>query len=236
MVTIESGGSTLVELGGADDTFDIRLTGQPTANVQIAIITDGLTDVVKIGGVAVTPSSYVVIGGIVPSRMFLGNVTIGANTITRALGSDLGSFVEEGFQNGQNIRLVVNNVAYDVKITSTTDQVLTVTGAAVGGGDLPGRHRQHSPPARATGPATCRSAPVGTTYRITRTDGTGWLADGFLEGQWIRIASGPNAGEYKIAIIRGTNATKDDTLELTDADADRGSVPARSTSCGSPPR
>jgi hypothetical protein len=122
VVTIESGGSTFVELGGATDTFDIRLTGQPTANVQIAIVTDGLTDVVKIGNTTITPADYTVIGGIVPVRMFLGNVTINGNTITRALGSDLGSFIEEGFEIGQNIRIVIGSSVTDVTITGVTGQ------------------------------------------------------------------------------------------------------------------
>ena len=51
------------------------------------------------------------------------------------------------------------------------------------------------------------------TRRITRTDGGSWLAAGFLEGQRISI---DGLGSYKIAVIRGTNATQDNTLELTD--------------------
>jgi Ca2+-binding RTX toxin-like protein len=50
------------------------------------------------------------------------------------------------------------------------------------------------------------------TRRITRTDGGSWLAAGFLEGQRIAI---DGAGTFKIAVIRGTNASKDDVLELT---------------------
>ena len=41
------------------------------------------------------------------------------------------------------------------------------------------------------------------TNSITRSDGSNWIADGFLEGQWIRIVGGANAGDYKIALIDG---------------------------------
>ena len=44
---------------------------------------------------------------------------------------------------------------------------------------------------------------AGDDNAIVRSDGSNWIADGFLEGQWIRIAGGPNAGDYKIALIDG---------------------------------
>ena len=45
-----------------------------------------------------------------PSRLFLGNLTFGIGaggqlTLTRANGSDLGSFLDEGFATGQFIRI-----------------------------------------------------------------------------------------------------------------------------------
>ena len=49
----------------------------------------------------------------------------------------------------------------------------------------------------------------------------GWLADGFLEGQWVEICQGSyvagSAGcdlRAKIQVIRGTNPTFDNELEL----------------------
>ena len=78
--------------------------------VQVAILTDGLADVQSVNGVAVdyiTDASDPVkeIGGYVPSRLFLGNLTFGIGagghlTLTRANGSDLGSFLDEGFAVG----------------------------------------------------------------------------------------------------------------------------------------
>ena len=123
VVVVESGGSTLVTLGGPDDDYAIRLTKAPSAAVRVAVLTDGLTDVKTINGGAVS------LEAIGPS--YTGNLSF--NTAAR---------------------------------------------------------------------------------RITRTDGSGWLAAGFLEGQRISI---DGAGNYKIAVIRGTNATQDDTLELSDA-------------------
>ena len=58
----------------------------------MAILTDGMVDVVQIGAVPVTPNDYEVIGGLIPVQLFLGNVTISGDglMITRANGSDLG--------------------------------------------------------------------------------------------------------------------------------------------------
>ena len=54
--------------------------------------------------------------------------------------------------------------------------------------------------------------------RITRTDGSSWLADGFLEGQRVRVINVANPLQFvdlKIAVIRGTNTLKDETLQFT---------------------
>ena len=59
-VVLESGGGTLVVFGGATDDYFIRLQRQPTAPVQVAILTDGLTDVSTING---NPFTYQAIGG-----------------------------------------------------------------------------------------------------------------------------------------------------------------------------
>ena len=45
-----------------------------------------------------------------------------------------------------------------------------------------------------------------------------WLADGFLEGQWVEICRGATCVRAKVAIIRGDNATKDEKLELRAVD------------------
>ena len=43
------------------------------------------------------------------------------------------------------------------------------------------------------------------TRTLTRADGGDWVADGFLEGQLVRITGGANAGDHKVELIYGTN-------------------------------
>ena len=94
---------------GETDDYDIRLTRQPTANVNVALLTDGLADIIWVNGVAVTPDDYVEVGGFRPIQVFSGTIVFGTNgvqsTLTRGAGSDLGSFIDEGFHAGQLIRI-----------------------------------------------------------------------------------------------------------------------------------
>ena len=53
------------------------------------------------------------------------------------------------------------------------------------------------------------------TNAIVRSDGSNWIADGFLEGQRIRITGGPNAGDYKIALIDGPDGSYGTVMHLT---------------------
>ena len=51
-------------------------------------------------------------------------------------------------------------------------------------------------------------------WRLTRTGG-GWLADGFLEGQWVKVCDGfGHCAIGKIQNIRGTNAAHDEQIEF----------------------
>ena len=124
MISIESGLGTLVQkcniaspgctLPGTGDWYTIRLTKRPTGDVDVAVLTDGMVDVVAIDGNPITPADYQVIGGLVPTRLFVGNLAVSSDglTITRANGSDLGSFVDEGFERGYLIRITINGVDY----------------------------------------------------------------------------------------------------------------------------
>src|SRR4029079_4586689 len=105
--------------------------------VRIAILTDGLVDVLTLNGL---PAVLEPIGGYVASRLFLGNLTFGTDgaghlTLTRANGSDLGSFVDEGFEAGQLIRLggmgAGNDGDYHILTVNAT--TLTLTTALAGG-------------------------------------------------------------------------------------------------------
>ena len=87
----------LCTIPGPGDSYTLRLTSQPTDSVQVAIITDGQTDAT--GG-----SRRRSVGGLRPTQLFTGNITVSGSTITRAAGSDLGSFVDEGFVAGMRIR------------------------------------------------------------------------------------------------------------------------------------
>src|SRR5262249_45478156 len=81
----ESGGSTLVTSGTTSspppttgDSYTMRLTKPPTAPVNIAIVTDGQTDVNQNSGrITLQP-----VGGKQPTKLFTGNITISGTTIT----------------------------------------------------------------------------------------------------------------------------------------------------------
>ncbi|HZK06225.1 MAG TPA: hypothetical protein VFC82_10350 [Actinomycetaceae bacterium] len=123
------------------DSYTIRLTKSPDGTVQVVVLTDGLTDVVSVGGVPVVPEEI----GEVGDGRWTGNGTT------------------------------------------------TAEPEPVDPSDLGGR-------------------------RITRDDAGSWLADGFLEGQRVRIYNAADTSQFvdlKIAVIRGTNPTQDDTLQFT---------------------
>ena len=76
--------------------------------MKVGLITDGQTDVDlahSLPNVALES-----VGGLAASQAFKGNITITSvdgthEKIWRANGSDLGSFIDEGFQKGQRINL-----------------------------------------------------------------------------------------------------------------------------------
>ena len=49
---------------GENDDYQIRLTREPDGVVRVAVLTDGLADVVSVDGSAVTPDSYAIVGGL----------------------------------------------------------------------------------------------------------------------------------------------------------------------------
>ncbi|MGH3371224.1 MAG: hypothetical protein ACRDPR_14630, partial [Nocardioidaceae bacterium] len=239
VIAIERGTDTVVQLcgdalcsiPGDTDDYVIRLTKRPEKldddlhtvtpiNVDVAILIDGLADVVEIDGVATPVSSYEVIGGDVPSQRFTGDVTVtGGTTITRSGGSDLGSFVEEGFLPDFRFATTFTGATIFTVLT-VTDGTLTVAGGLPNGvfndivistltwkGSWDGQATVEAP--EQDGFDTWEG------WTLVRTDNTGWLADGFLEGQWVEICDQNLAcGRFKIQVIRGTNKTFDNELEL----------------------
>src|SRR5262249_1118161 len=105
VVVTESSGKTVVTLGdrtthtsGPGASYTLRLTSAPTADVKVAVVTDGQADVSPLGSLTMEA-----IGGATPVRLFNGQITIAGNTITRAGDSTVGSFLAEGFAAGQLI-------------------------------------------------------------------------------------------------------------------------------------
>ena len=247
IVSIESGTGTIVQKCGNDpctipsaigtgtDWYTIRLTKRPTGGVDVAVLTDGMVDVVQIGASAITPAGYEVIGGPIPSQLFVGNLAISADglTLTRANGSDLTSFVDEGFEAGNLVRLFVAGIGtVDVKIaaggTAVTDLTITLASA------LPVDFRGHVGTLKTDtlsfltlngwyeGVVSFAQPSATGGWQMIRSDASSWLDDGFLEGQWVEVCSSAGAGacvpgstgRFKIAIIRGDNSTKDEKIEF----------------------
>ena len=150
MVITESGTGTLLVdddpkttadetlLPASQDSYTIRLTRRPDGTVRVVVLTDGVTDVVSVGGVPVVLQE-------IGDSQWTGNGTSAAEP-------------EPADPSG-----------------------------------LGGR-------------------------RVTRSDGSSWLGDGFLEGQRVRVYNAADSSQFvdlKIAVIRGSNATQDDTLQFT---------------------
>ncbi|MEO0465131.1 MAG: hypothetical protein AAF216_01205 [Pseudomonadota bacterium] len=224
----ESGGSTLL---APTDDYTIRLTGAPTADVDVAILTDGLANVVGIGDgmgniTAITADDYVAVGGLRAVQQFQGQVVAENNTITRdGVAQSFGSFIDEGFTAGQQIR--VENLGADFDgdyiIASVSDLTITLTEAFAGAGSATSETAVLSDLARiGFFEGTVSYAPdAGGSFdgeQLIRSDGSGWLADGFLEGQWIRVTDQNNPAneiELKVELIRGDNDNNDEKLQFT---------------------
>ncbi|HEY3922827.1 MAG TPA: hypothetical protein VGL76_12045 [Gaiellaceae bacterium] len=210
---LQSGGSTLVTPSTTDD-YTLRLTSQPTADVQIAIVTDGQTDA---SGSGLTLAA---IGGLRASQLFTGNVTVSGSTITLATGSELGSFVQDGFTVGMRIGFTgtgtADDTATNLYVLTVTDSTITLTGAAPLSGTFTGigisslTEEGTYTGTTAGGHTISYNFAAGT---LTRDDGTSWLDSGFLEGQLIRIDGDPTT--YKIESFSSANGGNLNVLQLT---------------------
>ncbi|HEX6684565.1 MAG TPA: cellulose binding domain-containing protein, partial [Candidatus Limnocylindrales bacterium] len=186
-------GATLVG-GGVTDSYTVRLTKKPTTGtVTVAIAVDGQTDVRAVNGAPVT---LVLIGELVPVLLFTGSVTFNttAKTITRASGS----FLTDGFAAGMPIRITGTN-AGDYTIASVTATTITLTTSFPTNGSATNVKISKLVP---NGVFTGSVSFDAVNNRLIRNDGGSWLADGFLEGQRVRISG---IGDFKIALIRGTS-------------------------------
>ena len=179
----------------------------------MAILTDGQADVVAIDGVPVTLTE---IGGVRAAPLFRGNVDLTATTIARAAGSEFGNFNREGFAVGQLIQVAGFTATYRVDAITATGSAMTVTpitaGTTFGAGTLTAATISRMVNRGLyTGAVTYDAA----TNAVVRNDGSTWLADGFVEGQRVRITTGPNAGDYKIALIDGPAGAYGTVMHLT---------------------
>ncbi len=199
-------------------------SGQP---VNVALITDGQTNVTPGGSITMAA-----IGAPAGVPLFNGNVTISGNTITVATGQ-LSSFLTEGFQVGQRLQIQGTGTADDNAATAAYTIIgVTDSSITLASGSLTAAF------SGCTGGASCvtlsrvvnqglysgsviynscasmvNNACVGT---LTRSDGSSWLDDGFLEGQLFQInGAGPL---FKIQALTGTTASKVDVLQVTTAD------------------
>jgi hypothetical protein len=197
VVVRESGTDTIVvkcgdatcSIPGDTDDYWLRLTKRPEdpndldhnpeVTVQVAILTDGLADVKSVNGSAIDYIAMTgpvkVIGGYVPSRMFLGNLTfandgLGNRILVRANGSEAGSFIDEGFAVGQFIQLGgtgalgFDGQQYHIKkVTETTITLLENRDAVVGHDDAQQHDDQPPDPVRAG--STARSGSRSTARR-----------------------------------------------------------------------
>ena len=223
----QSNGSTLVIMCGSaalntpcatgGDDYTLRLTSQPTANVQVAIITDGQTFATGPG------LTLAAVGGLVPTQLFSGNVTISGTTVTLAAGSALQNFVSEGFVAGQRISIAgTTGDDGNYYLLSVSPTTLTLTTAAPTPGTFNGVAIDSlTEQGTYTGTAGHTLA-YGTTVdtlghtvtTITRTDGSSWLNSGFVEGQLIEI-SGAGGTTYKIESFSSSGGGSLNVMQLT---------------------
>ncbi len=205
----QSGGSTLVSIPPGTpltDTYTVRLLKQPTATVTIGIVTDGQTSIATDAACSTSMLGHVCLAPIdhlAATSLFVGNVTISGTTITRAAGSELGSFVDEGFAAGQLIMITgagadSNTTATAYTIASVSRLTITLTTSLPAAGTFSSvTISRVSPTGLFTGAVTWDA----TTHVLTRNDGGSWLDNGFLEGQLVRISG--VTGTFKIQSIFG---------------------------------
>ncbi len=219
---------------GPGSSYSMRLTTQPSAPVTVALIGDGQTyiPITPGGRISLQP-----IGAPGSVTMFTGNVTIAGNTITLAAGQ-LSSFVTEGFQAGQIIDVsgtgvsgVDNGPTTPYTIASVTASQITLAQTLTGsfGGCATGNScvtigqvvNQGLYTGNVSINACATSVMVGSTKTctsatITRTDGSSWLDDGFLEGQLFQLnGAGPL---FKVQALTGTTQNEVNILTITNAD------------------
>ncbi|WP_201742286.1 hypothetical protein [Mangrovicoccus ximenensis] len=105
--------------GTQSDTYKLRLTQEPSDDVTVSVITDGLADVTAIdrngdgdfddAGETIGADDYVTIGGLRAQQLFTGTILFdsegGRTSLVRGADSDFGSFLNEGWAAGDLIEI-----------------------------------------------------------------------------------------------------------------------------------
>ena len=276
VVTIESGVDTVVaevrQRAVHDRRPDRRLHDPPDqaaggldddahstpVDVEVAILTDGLVDVHRRSAayadrrrrratqVDRRPTSR--------RSVFLGNVTSSAEraTLTRANGSDLGSFIDEGFQRGDLIRVDIDGRRRwrrddrrhaDASPTHAHARPTALAGRAARPRRRCDDDRHGSARSRAraswTGARHVRPSrdALGGWQADPRATTASWLADGFLEGQWVEVCADGAARALRRAASRSRSSaatTRRRTTSSSSARLERRRLPpcARRTLAG----
>jgi hypothetical protein len=217
---VESEGTTLVKAGdaqtgpGTGDSYTARLTSAPKSNVEVALISDGQTDVVMDGSI-----TYKAVGGLQPVQLFGGNVVVNgsARTITRGVDAELGNWASDGFTVGMHIRLSTDGFGdIEGNIDSITPDGQTLTIAAIGAIGFGGNETRNDSVVSQlvergvyTGSVTYTAASqpfslfdgTGTTRKmtvagtsVTRNDDGNFIDDGFAAGQTISFGKDSTVG------------------------------------------
>jgi len=201
------------------DSYTLRLSSQPTANVNIAIVTDGQTNVVPGGSVTMQA-----IGGATPMRLFDGDFTISLDFRDYGFGST--AFGEPlvfpgGISYGQITVDAHGNVVTDagkttievvnvllrqgndhLGISSTPVPALANTGTPTAAvrGTLALVHGGGNSPLAVTGRFNVTGA--AGANQVLRTDGFAWSDFEFAVGQLVTIT-----GVSAPCLARGADAT-----------------------------
>ena len=194
----------------------VRLTQQPAGNVTVSIVGDGQADVVAINGVAITPAQYAVIGGIRPlDAVHRATSTRRRRRSPAPPAPSSAASTRDGFKPGQLIQVQGFTATYTVLTVADTAMTVAVAVAGTQFGSQTLTNVKINVLQRVGTLHRHRHLRRGADNAITRSDGSNWIADGFLEGQRIRIAGGPNAGDYKIALIDGPAGSYATVMHLT---------------------
>ena len=123
----ETDGSTVVSTSGDTDTYTVRLTSEPEADVLLTIVDDGQTRTVADSRVSV--SSIAGASASVADTFTFDAIADAPDTITRSSGS----WLADGFLAGQSVDISVttdNNGAFQIAEISEDGLTMTLTGNA----------------------------------------------------------------------------------------------------------